>query len=241
MPSDLGFAIGAGSDVRALVLDVHYDNPLAQTGLTDSSAALIYYTAQKRKYDIGVMVVGDGKVSLGGSDVMADDINSKTVHRFTCASKDLEPYAGKIKVFATQMHMHRAGDFQETRILDWMGQTKSVYRTELYDGNYQSIITFNESITFEKGDKIVHSCVFDRALKAPKKDLLRWGLEGDEEMCMDFMYFYSPVDNSLASKTPYCFYSEHFQKGFNDTRKEMGIVYGSPPAGKDATCNADSH
>jgi pimeloyl-ACP methyl ester carboxylesterase len=248
LPSDIGFPIGGNSGIKAIVMNVHYDNPSMTQGLTDSSSTVLHYTTtQKRPYDMGVLWTGDPTVSLGGEPVMADTYSKEALYVFNCPATYLEPLAGKIKIIGALMHMHRAGDFMETKQIGWMGNTKAVWRTELYDGNFQTLNSFNQSVELEAGDRLVTSCVFSNDLKAANKDILRFGSQGDEEMCIDFLYYYSPISNDVVSqenaRTGLCLdmtadrRQKHTRMPLNDTRKVMHIEFGQPPMGKDWSCN----
>ncbi|KAI4539263.1 hypothetical protein MJG53_008994 [Ovis ammon polii x Ovis aries] len=57
-PPHVGLSLGTPLDPHYVLLEVHYDNPTYKEGLIDNSGLRLFYTADIRKYDAGVIEAG---------------------------------------------------------------------------------------------------------------------------------------------------------------------------------------
>eukprot|EP00927_Polykrikos_kofoidii_P014800 TRINITY_DN16530_c0_g1_i4.p1 TRINITY_DN16530_c0_g1~~TRINITY_DN16530_c0_g1_i4.p1 ORF type:complete len:1367 (+),score=229.35 TRINITY_DN16530_c0_g1_i4:191-4102(+) len=206
-PASMGFPIGKGTRIKSLFNNVHYDNPTMKRYQEDASGITVHYTMKLRKYEMAVISVGDPRVLLAGRPVMIPGTTApKALHGFECPASHFEKWdlggSKRLEIVSSLQHMHRAGDYMRTDVVDGDGIVKTRWSRDLYDGNFASPNSFDSPyIKYEKGDRIKVSCVYAERLKNPKDDVLNFGLQGDDEMCMDFLYVYSP-DMNLAEISP---------------------------------------
>eukprot|EP00746_Dinoflagellata_sp_MGD_P072423 gnl/MRDRNA2_/MRDRNA2_29396_c1_seq1.p1 gnl/MRDRNA2_/MRDRNA2_29396_c1~~gnl/MRDRNA2_/MRDRNA2_29396_c1_seq1.p1 ORF type:complete len:917 (-),score=149.31 gnl/MRDRNA2_/MRDRNA2_29396_c1_seq1:25-2775(-) len=249
LPGDLGLPIGGADGFKSFVNNIHYDNPNRDSGITDSSGIIVHYTAIKRKYDLGVLFVGDVGVGLHGQPVPYPGSEAPlTKHIFTCPAKyfEMTGSAGKIKLIGSSLHMHFSGEFAKTQVLDGNMKPKATWMVDVYDGSYQSHVDIPDSPIIEDGDSLRTVCAYDNKNKIHGRDR-RWGFGADDEMCMDWVYFYSEdksVVPNILKAGGRCGFPElqkvgsvHFSSVVN-SRKELGVSFGLPPPGKDSTCSA---
>ncbi|OCT80150.1 hypothetical protein XELAEV_18026964mg [Xenopus laevis] len=57
-PSHTGLSAGMPTDPKYVLMEIHYDNPSQQQGLTGNSGIRVHYTHHVRKYDGGVLETG---------------------------------------------------------------------------------------------------------------------------------------------------------------------------------------
>jgi Copper type II ascorbate-dependent monooxygenase, N-terminal domain len=61
LPSDAGIVLGPGEKegVQGFVMTVHYNNPKMVKDLNDTSKFRVYYSVNPRKYEVGIMAMGN--------------------------------------------------------------------------------------------------------------------------------------------------------------------------------------
>ncbi len=109
LPSDAGFRIGNNlkGGIQWGMIEMHYNNPGGVAGVVDSSGFKFKYTKVMRKYDAGVITLGD-PWTLG----ITLPAMTTTRYQYECPGFCTEKYlakTGAVNVFGTFQHMHNAG------------------------------------------------------------------------------------------------------------------------------------
>ena len=97
--------IKGGKAFRSFTINAHYDNPTNDKGITDDSGMRLWFKKKARKYDLGVVQLGDGtvrdrrkKLPLGLSEV-----------QYECPSSCTQGLSEPITMLNSQLHMHSHG------------------------------------------------------------------------------------------------------------------------------------
>lgn len=176
---------------NAFTLEVHYDNPAHEEGISDYSGVRLHYTSDLLAHDCGMMQVGNGGV--GSRDSIPKGI---TKYDFECdfwKNPDVpEDYEGhsEITIVNQFLHMHAVG---REIWLDKLhnGTVTKTHSIEFWDFNFQiSVPPLIGEYKMDKGDKYSVSCIYETA-----DDLTKWGAASNDEMCIAFVLYYpiSPV------------------------------------------------
>ena len=64
LPEEAGFRVGSGH-IHKVILEIHFDNPYYDSGVTDSMGFEAYYVNDLRPHDAGTLIIGDPTVQLG--------------------------------------------------------------------------------------------------------------------------------------------------------------------------------
>lgn len=91
LPKSAGVPLGGKGGYLGFRIQVHYHNPNHVQGILDQSGVRIWYTRKKRRYDAGIMQLGDPKLVLGGlptsfwpdDDMELDDTSDNDVGTIT--------------------------------------------------------------------------------------------------------------------------------------------------------------
>ena len=93
-----------------MLLEVHYDNPTYKEGLIDNSGLRLFYTADIRKYDAGVIEAGLWVSLFHTIPPGLPDFRSEGHCTLECLEEALEAEKPSgIHVFAVLLHAHLAG------------------------------------------------------------------------------------------------------------------------------------
>eukprot|EP00752_Nemacystus_decipiens_P002628 g2460.t1 len=195
LPDDTGFLFGnASGGYTSLSLETHYNNPNGDEGVEDSSGVRVYYTEELRPIDMGVMKLGDPFVFLYGQPLP----DGKAGISFTCPSSCTEDNfeAEEVTVFGHFLHMHETGQRLITRQYrnDSSGNEALIHSAEVEYYSFLQAAAFmvstNDSITIQKGDRFETECYYDTALSSVGSDNVTFGLGSEQEMCIDYVFYY---------------------------------------------------
>jgi hypothetical protein len=177
LPSNLGSPLGAGG-YRSYRIQVHYNNPSAASGIFDSSGIKVYWTSQKREFDLGVLQLGDPILRLSGTPVG----NGLTSHEFQCGSSCSGTLLQKpITVIREQLHMHISGRRMFNQQIR-NGEALRVATVDYFDYEQQGTMNVvQDPYTIEPGDAFQTKCYYDSQNE-------RFGLASQDEMCIAFLY-----------------------------------------------------
>jgi len=194
LPQDVGISFAR---FKSFKLQTHYDNPAGTAGLRDNSGVRIYFQNTRPKHEAGTMQLGDGTLELSRSSGTAASINTQTpavipvgrsYFSFTCpSSATLSWPVDSITVFASILHMHQTGDMMYTEVIHGDGTpSKRVNAVQYFDFDHQDP-TLVQPFQIKKGDKMVTRCYYNNpGVQNP----LTFGLGSEQEMCIDFIYYY---------------------------------------------------
>ncbi|RUS26286.1 hypothetical protein BC938DRAFT_470975 [Jimgerdemannia flammicorona] len=214
-PTNVGLPFGNANDTfdsSSLVIEVHYnnDNPNMTPNLTDFSGLTISYTTTKRKYDAGIITIGDPSV-LGGFMPFG---SSRIEKQIMCPGECTAKWPWDVNVFARTkiihvicnaiplslpaksfLHMHMYGRQIWTGVTSPspaggdLFVTSDLDRANFYEFNFQHISILNRTI--KRGDRLNLHCVYDVSTnlfpqQRPNDMGVTFNLASEDEMCLDF-------------------------------------------------------
>jgi dopamine beta-monooxygenase len=192
-PKEAGGLIGGPESPRFLVLEVHFNNPYLKKNIIDQSGIRLYYTPDLRKSDAGIMEVG---LEYTPKNSIPPETNEFRISGY-CASECTEASlpANGITVFASQLHTHLTGIKAFTRIIKKNGKIVTLNVDQHYSPHFQEIRLLPEPIRIERGDAILHTCVFN----TENRENMTYGGYGiNDEMCVNYMHYYPRSELELC-------------------------------------------
>ncbi|XP_052524243.1 dopamine beta-hydroxylase [Tympanuchus pallidicinctus] len=192
-PKEAGLAFGGPGSSRYLRLEVHYHNPLLFKGRRDSSGIRLYYTANLRPHDAGIMELG-----LVYTPVMAVPPGETTfILTGYCTDKctlQALPEDG-IRIFASQLHTHLAGRKVVT-VLSRDGREQQVVNADgHYSPHFQEIRMLKELVAVFPGDELITTCTYNTEGRS-KVTVGGFGIM--EEMCVNYVHYYPQTQLELC-------------------------------------------
>jgi len=167
-------------------IEIHYDNPLFQSGVVDSSGVEFYYATTPRSVEVGLLQLADPGVTLQGRGV--GDGFSK--HAFSCPGSCSQLFLDEpITVIREHLHMHQIG----TRMTQEQIRNGKVVRTgtiEVWDFDQNGNAPVQQDpYEILPGDSFKTTCYYDSSKKRVAGDV-DFGLASSDEMCISFLYYY---------------------------------------------------
>lgn len=181
-PEECGIRVGGSTGVTSMRINYHYDNPTGEhVGTLDTSGIRLYLTEKLRPHDCGVLSLGDPAIRLFNQPL--PDGYSST--QFQCpgeCTRDLLPNGAT--VFGQFLHQHQNGKQIWTELYRDGKLVKVLARNDFWDHNFQ--LTTPVAYKLEAGDELRTTCINH----AREGEGLKWGLASDDEMCIDFLYYW---------------------------------------------------
>lgn len=176
MPENVGFHVGGNSNVRYLVLQIHYlDVSSFQDGHTDSSGILFGITSLRKQYHAGIYFLGDGYTSIPPH---TEKFNINMGCSYPIDSPQLFP-------FRFRVHAHKLS----TSITGY--RIRNGVWTLIGHGDPQRPQAFYRvfsDIDIRPGDELVGRCTYN---STSQEKVTRIGATHNDEMCNFYMmYFY---------------------------------------------------
>uniref|UniRef100_A0A672I0U6 Monooxygenase, DBH-like 1, like n=1 Tax=Salarias fasciatus TaxID=181472 RepID=A0A672I0U6_SALFA len=172
-------------------LEIHYNNPQAKAGITDSSGLKLHYTAQLREHDVGILFMG--LLPMGN---LKYEIPPKVDLFRTYGSCDTSTFTqlvnawSDLHVFASLLHTHlagrkvRVGHFRDGKQIDFLGVDEN------YNFEMQQAVNLGNIKTIQQGDEIVIECTYSTSNRT---DVTQLGLATTDEMCLAFLFYYPAI------------------------------------------------
>mmetsp|Transcript_24488 Transcript_24488/g.37251 ORF Transcript_24488/g.37251 Transcript_24488/m.37251 type:complete len:636 (+) Transcript_24488:115-2022(+) len=194
---------GFGASFEAFTIEYHFDNPGGRAGQIDNGSGVeLYYTNDALETEIGMTVMGDLAVSLGGELIG----EGKTQHTYECPSgctNDALASTDSVTVIFEAHHMHQTGKRLTNELIrdDTVINTATIDYWDFYQNG--AAIVRQEPYVVQKGDAYRTTCYFH-----DEKGDVRYGAGSSDEMCMTFLYYYprqvgwnncSPANSFFAS------------------------------------------
>ncbi len=199
LPPGVGISM---SRFKAFRLQVHYDNPAGTAGLKDDSGVRVYLTSTQPPKEAGTLQLGDGTIQLENTVIP----KGRSYYDFTCTGNETSKWPiESITVFGSILHMHATGDMMYTEILKADGTPrKKVNSVQYFDFDHQDP-TLITPYQVHRGDTLKTRCYFNNP---GTQEPLTFGLGSEQEMCIDFLYYY-PYNAGIK---PHCTFGhgEHF-------------------------------
>lgn len=185
MPDEAGVPLGLGEDsYKLFYMNYHYDNRFQDAGITDSSGVRIYYTSQKRKYDAGILQLGDPFLQLVGEPIG----EGKVRHDFNCPSSCTSfNFRKEVTVYKEILHMHERGQYMFNEVIR-DGEVMRRASVDYFEYDQAGLHEVQQgTFTIKPGDSIRTSCSFDTT--SSKKNI-EYGYGSQDEMCVSYMHYY---------------------------------------------------
>ena len=149
----------------------------------------MWLTSVPRAYAAGVLQLGDPSLQQAGQTLPTGGSH----YTYTCDAARTSAWAvNEITVFGSILHMHKNGAQMYTEVTDPSGNVVTRPNSvEYFDFEHQDP-TLLAPYTIAKGSTLTTRCYFDNIV-GPN---LAFGLGSDQEMCIDFVYYY-PVTAGL--------------------------------------------
>ena len=149
----------------------------------------MWLTSVPRTHAAGVLQLGDPSLQQAGQTLPTGGSH----YTYTCDAARTSAWAvNEITVFGSILHMHKNGAQMYTEVTDPSGNVVTRPNSvEYFDFEHQDP-TLLAPYTIAKGSTLTTRCYFDNIV-GPN---LAFGLGSDQEMCIDFVYYY-PVTAGL--------------------------------------------
>jgi Copper type II ascorbate-dependent monooxygenase, N-terminal domain/Copper type II ascorbate-dependent monooxygenase, C-terminal domain/DOMON domain len=183
LPSNVGGPLGSAG-FQSFTLEIHYNNADLDVNVTDSSSGVrVYYTSEKREYDLGIFQMGDPYVGLGGS--LVNPLGGLAQHSFTCGEQCSGQYLNEtVTVLREHLHMHMTG----VSMVNYHIRNEQVIRmgkVEFWDFDQQGDFAVVQApFQMNPGDSFRTVCKYDST------NDVSWGIASEQEMCIAFLYYY---------------------------------------------------
>nr|XP_032817550.1 DBH-like monooxygenase protein 1 homolog [Petromyzon marinus] len=200
-PADAGYSLGMDADPKVVMLEMHYNNPQAASGVSDSSGLRLYYTPNLRKYDTGILETGILPNIYHFIPPKTTSFTSygicNTRSFVTANSNDTlqGQVSGTMNVFATMLHSHLAGIAIQVRHFRNGNQIGNLGRDMGYDFGLQETRYLNNLTAVLPGDQVVTECTYRTTTRTVTTT---GGLGTMNEMCLSFLYYYPKVNIGLC-------------------------------------------
>ncbi|XP_022365789.1 putative DBH-like monooxygenase protein 2 [Enhydra lutris kenyoni] len=186
-PDDVGVSIGTPLDPQWIRLEIHYSNFHNLPGIYDSSGIRLYYTAQLRKYDMGVLQLGFFTFPIHFIPPGAESFLSYGL----CKTEKFEEMNGApvpdIQVYGYLLHTHLAGRALQAVQYRNGAQLRTICKDDSYDFNLQETRDLPYRAEIKPGDELLVECHYQTL----DRDSLTFGGPSTiNEMCLIFLFYY---------------------------------------------------
>ncbi|XP_019823007.2 DBH-like monooxygenase protein 1 isoform X2 [Bos indicus] len=179
-PPHVGLSLGTPLDPHYVLLEVHYDNPTYKEGLIDNSGLRLFYTADIRKYDAGVIEAGLWVSLFHTIPPGLPDFRSEGHCTLECLEEALEAEKPSgIHVFAVLLHAHLAGRGIRLRHFRKGEEMRLLAYDDDFDFNFQEFQYLKEEQTILPG-----------------------GLSTRNEMCLSYLLYYPRINLTRCASIP---------------------------------------
>ena len=194
LPPDVGFKIN--EENQFLVLETKYENPNQLRGVVDTSGVRYHYSNNPRRFAAGTLVLGDTLGSLRDKTVSGSygDVVSST-----CPSMCTAHFRDNINIFASSPAMGSFGKSITTQ-KHWSHATGGAYKQTVnkishWSKSRQWTYTLPKPVRMSIGEQLSTTCVYDTR----KRPGTTFGTGAEQEMCLDFLFYYPRQDLSNAA------------------------------------------
>uniref|UniRef100_A0A8C0MN52 DOMON domain-containing protein n=1 Tax=Canis lupus familiaris TaxID=9615 RepID=A0A8C0MN52_CANLF len=186
-PDDVGVSLGTPLDPQWIRLEIHYSNFHNLPGVYDSSGIRLYYTAQLRKYDMGVLQLGFFTFPIHFIPPGAESFLSYGL----CKTEKFEEMNGApvpdIQVYGYLLHTHLAGRALQAVQYRNGTQLQTICKDDSYDFNLQETRDLPYRVEIKPGDELLVECHYQTL----DRDSLTFGGPSTiNEMCLIFLFYY---------------------------------------------------
>uniref|UniRef100_A0AC11DLF0 Monooxygenase DBH like 1 n=1 Tax=Ovis aries TaxID=9940 RepID=A0AC11DLF0_SHEEP len=199
-PPHVGLSLGTPLDPHYVLLEVHYDNPTYKEGLIDNSGLRLFYTADIRKYDAGVIEAGLWVSLFHTIPPGLPDFRSEGHCTLECLEEALEAEKPSgIHVFAVLLHAHLAGRGIRLRHFRKGEEMRLLAYDDDFDFNFQEFQYLKEEQIILPGDNLITECRYNTKDRAR----MTWGgLSTRNEMCLSYLLYYPRINLTRCASIP---------------------------------------
>ncbi|XP_019953089.2 DBH-like monooxygenase protein 2 homolog [Paralichthys olivaceus] len=191
LPENVGIPVGGGDSDTLYRLEIHYNNVHLEAGRTDNSGLRLYYTAQLREHDVGILMTG----VLPFDHIQyrippnVQQFHTYGVCNTTLFSQSMDSVPD-LQVFGVLLHTHLAG--RQVRAVHYRNgkQINSLAFDENYSFEVQQIVNMGKIKTIKPNDEIAVECIYN-TLNRTK--VTKMGLGTTDEMCLAFLFYYPAI------------------------------------------------
>ncbi|XP_045916784.1 DBH-like monooxygenase protein 2 homolog [Micropterus dolomieu] len=223
LPENAGIPIGGEDSDVFYRLEIHYNNPNSEAGRTDSSGLRLYYTAQLRQHDVGILSTGLLTHLQYNIPPKASEFHSYGVCNTSVFSQFVNPVPD-LQVFAVLLHTHlagrkvRVGHYRNGRQIGFLGVDEN------YNFEMQQMINLGNIKTIKPGDEIAVECTYSTTNRTK---VTMMGLATTDEMCLAFLFYYPAIKITTCVSYP-------------DTKSSMNTSYQMTTSNKDGIAEYES-
>ncbi|XP_028381024.1 putative DBH-like monooxygenase protein 2 isoform X1 [Phyllostomus discolor] len=186
-PDDVGISIGMPSDPQWVRLEIHYSNFHNLPGLYDTSGIRMYYSAQLRKHDMGVLQLGFLTFPIHFIPPGAESFRSYGL----CKTEKFQEMNGApvpdLQVFGYLLHTHLAGRALKAVQYRNRAQLQTICKDDSYDFSLQETRDLPHRVEIKPGDELLVECQYETL----DRDSLTFGGPSTvNEMCLIFLFYY---------------------------------------------------
>ncbi|XP_059212259.1 DBH-like monooxygenase protein 2 homolog [Centropristis striata] len=197
-PEDVGIPVGGTENELLYMLEIHYNNPNNEAGITDSSGLRLHYTATLRQHDVGILTTGIFPQSNYKIPPNASQFHTFGVCNTSLFSQMMHPVPD-LYVFAVLMHTHLAG--RKVRVGQYRNEEQIDFLAldENYNFDLQQSISLGNIKTIKPGDEIAVECTYSTL---NRNNITEMGFATSDEMCLVFLYYYPEIQISECISQP---------------------------------------
>uniref|UniRef100_A0A2C9JLJ9 Copper type II ascorbate-dependent monooxygenase C-terminal domain-containing protein n=1 Tax=Biomphalaria glabrata TaxID=6526 RepID=A0A2C9JLJ9_BIOGL len=177
---------------KRMAMQFHWNNPDSHSDWVDSSGMMLHYTANRRKYDAGILLTGLQIFVLPPRQ-------PTTTVKSTCTSScTSQKFKGPVYVTMAWNHMHYAGRKMTIEVYRNNSALTYLSYEPIYNYDSPQVQKYTEHpIQLLPGDEIVSTCHYDTSTR-PHSTF--WGEATSDEMCFGFLTYYpkSNMDDSYC-------------------------------------------
>ncbi|ESO92083.1 hypothetical protein LOTGIDRAFT_233329 [Lottia gigantea] len=225
----VGFRLGSNGYKR-VALQFHWNNPGLVDNYIDESGMILYYTANKRENDAGILTIGADYLNI-------PPLTASTEQTSVCPGSCSKNFMiGTIYVVSAFNHMHYLGKSQKIELFRNGVKIQDITNDPVYNYDSPIIHELSPIIEVRPGDTLSTTCTFD---SRSRNTTTYFGDATSAEMCYGFITYYPKenVDKEFCTAwetLPNCFLegdldedTKFFYKGCNAyTFRRLGNVDG---------------
>ncbi|XP_063244204.1 MOXD1 homolog 1-like [Bacillus rossius redtenbacheri] len=212
LPNHIGLPLAEDHQSTFFMLETHYDNPQLRRA-KDSSGLRVFYTADLRQYDGGMLATGVAVSPLHVVPPRQPEYRTAGYCNSQCTQRML-PQTG-VRLVSVLLHSHLAGRRMRVRHLRDGQEVGVVAQDGHYDYNYQQSRLLGREVQLLPGDELVTECSY-HTVDRTRPTFVRTsappgGYSTKQEMCLAFILYYPRTSlASCYSMTPVKYFFETF-------------------------------
>lgn len=183
LPIDVGLPVGEGK--KWLIIQMHYYNPQADTGVFDNSGLTLTLAPEPRDIDAGMLILGGG-TTPNQRDPIPSGIADFHLSPFIVPSECTNRWTSDLNVLGVGQHQHLVGTGMNIDVSRDGVSVGPLRRNRFFDFNHQSLEASGLG-QLKPGDQLNLSCTFDTS----ERDFdTVFGELSEDEMCISFVFYY---------------------------------------------------